>query len=594
MNNLSIRTKILITVIGIIILAGAVIVFFIQTALSGSFTVKLKERAVVIAKNLAENSANLILTEDRVALQLLINNSKRSDGEIEYIYILDSRKRVLAHTFGSAFPADFRGVNILNPQQAYGIQPLMINNRVVFDIAAPILKGTIGVLHLGVLRQYIQDEITDIIKTVVLIVVLTLILGGLAVIIITTLLIKPIFELAAAAEEISKGNLGQKVNIRSRDEMGRLGIVFNKMIDDLSTMRSELIVARDYADSIISNMADALLVVDSEGIIKMVNGATLDLLGYHKNELIGQPLEKLFLQEEERERERYFQKIIVDGAAYNIGSTFLAKDGKRIPVNFSGSVMPGSGDIVIAVKDMTVIMRFVNDLQAKDQDLQEAMNVRLKFISMVSHELRTPLAAIKEGISVVLEGLTGQINEEQLRYLSIAKDNVSRLNRLITAVLDLQKFGVGKMVLRIENNDINAVIKEAHIAMLPLFEKKGLFLRLELGEGVPQVKFDKDKIIQVLTNLISNAFNFTERGGVVVSTLRENNFVRVAVTDTGTGIEGENMEKLFLEFVQLKRRAGGTGLGLSICKKIIEAHQGKIWAESELGKGSAFYFILPV
>ena len=125
-------------------------------------------------------------------------------------------------------------------------------------------------------------------------------------------------------------------------------------------------------------------------------------------------------------------------------------------------------------------------------------------------------------------------------------------------------------------------------------KKKGLAFELQLCDDLPRVKFDRDKIIQVLTNLLNNAFKFTEKGGIIVSTSRGDNFIQVMVKDTGPGIKKEDMPKLFQEFTQLQRKVGGTGLGLSICKKIIEAHRGNIWAESEFGKGTAFCFTLPI
>jgi len=226
--------------------------------------------------------------------------------------------------------------------------------------------------------------------------------------------------------------------------------------------------------------------------------------------------------------------------------------------------------------------------------IQESAKIKSDFTGMVSHELRTPLSAIKEGVSVVLDKITGDINEEQAHYLNMVKNNVDRLNRLINAVLDFQALESGKLGFKIEEGDINEIVKGIQNTMMPLFKKKGLVFELELCDNLPETKLDSDKIIQVLTNLVNNAIKFTEKGGVTISTSRGDNFIQVVVKDTGTGIKEENMQKLFQEFTQLQRKVGGTGLGLSICKGIIEAHKGKIWAKSEPGKGTAFYFALPI
>jgi signal transduction histidine kinase len=138
------------------------------------------------------------------------------------------------------------------------------------------------------------------------------------------------------------------------------------------------------------------------------------------------------------------------------------------------------------------------------------------------------------------------------------------------------------------------VIKEVREEMIPLAQKKGLDFTLQLDENLPRASLDRDKIVQVLTNLVSNALKFTEKGGITIITNRENDLIRAAVKDTGCGIKREDLPKMFQQFMQLQRKTGGAGLGLSICKQIIKAHGGKIWVESEFGKGTSFYFMLPV
>ncbi|MDD5129319.1 MAG: HAMP domain-containing sensor histidine kinase [Candidatus Omnitrophica bacterium] len=183
----------------------------------------------------------------------------------------------------------------------------------------------------------------------------------------------------------------------------------------------------------------------------------------------------------------------------------------------------------------------------------------------------------------------------------MVKNNVDRLSRLINAVLDFQTLESGKMEFKMEENDINEVVKEVQQMMLPLAEKKSLDFTLQLDEYLPRIKFDRDKIVQVLVNLVNNAFKFTDKGSIIITTGKGENFIQIAVRDTGSGIKEENIQKLFQEFTQLQRKVGGTGLGLSICKKIVEAHKGKIWAgapsaskEGGFDKGAVFYFTLPI
>lgn len=237
-------------------------------------------------------------------------------------------------------------------------------------------------------------------------------------------------------------------------------------------------------------------------------------------------------------------------------------------------------------------------LDVYTKELEKALAVKSNFTSMVSHELRTPLSAIKEGIAIVQDGSAGNINKEQKEFLDIAKRNVDRLTRLISDILDFQKLESGKMPFAIKENDMNEAAQDVASTMTPLAESKGLKLTLSLEKNLPLICFDKDKIEQVLTNLLDNAIKATENGGIDISTAKDNNVIKVSVRDSGRGIKEEDINRLFQRFEQLdsgtSRKTGGTGLGLAICKEIIFAHNGKIWAESQYGKGSVFHFILPI
>lgn len=233
-----------------------------------------------------------------------------------------------------------------------------------------------------------------------------------------------------------------------------------------------------------------------------------------------------------------------------------------------------------------------------EDELRKAMSVKSHFTSTVSHELRTPLAAIKEGIAIVLDSSAGAVNEKQKEFLILAKRNVDRLSRLINDILDFQKLESGKMTFHMEEHDINNVVREVQETMLVVAKNKGLDMTLSLEDNLPVLRFDRDKILQVVTNFVNNAIKFTEKGSIKISTSHGDNFVRVSIQDTGPGIQEEDLPKLFQQFIQLKdapeRKSSGTGLGLAISKEIIEEHKGKIWAESKINEGSVFSFALPV
>ncbi|MCX6357266.1 MAG: PAS domain-containing sensor histidine kinase, partial [Candidatus Aureabacteria bacterium] len=233
-----------------------------------------------------------------------------------------------------------------------------------------------------------------------------------------------------------------------------------------------------------------------------------------------------------------------------------------------------------------------------ERQLRQALEIKSQFVSMVSHELRTPLTAIKEGVGLVADGIAGTLNKKQEGFLGIAKRNVDRLARLINEVLDFQKIEAGKMSFDIRENDINDTVREVVATMGPAAREKGLALETQLDNTLPKARFDRDSIIQVLTNVVDNAIKFTEQGRITISSKRVDNTIRVTVHDTGMGIGAGDMPRLFHSFEQLAkggyRKTGGTGLGLAISRQIIEHHRGKIWAESAPGEGATFHFVIPI
>lgn len=252
------------------------------------------------------------------------------------------------------------------------------------------------------------------------------------------------------------------------------------------------------------------------------------------------------------------------------------------------------------VKWLDGVITDITVLKRAEEQMKLAADMQMEFTSTVSHELRTPLTAIREGIAIVSDGSAGDINDVQQDFLDTAKRNVDRLTRLINDVLDFQKLKVGKAEMELKIYGLNDTLKEAHKQMGPQASKKGLDFILDLGKNVPPIKFDQDAIMRVLVNLLNNAFKFTDEGSVRLASCfdEDKNYVSVIVEDTGPGVDPEDVSKLFNDFEQLQkgkdRKTGGTGLGLPISKKIVEEHGGKIWAESEKGKGTRITFILPV
>jgi signal transduction histidine kinase/FixJ family two-component response regulator len=226
---------------------------------------------------------------------------------------------------------------------------------------------------------------------------------------------------------------------------------------------------------------------------------------------------------------------------------------------------------------------------------------RLKsdFVAVVSHELRTPLAVVLGNLELLGDERFWQLNPQQSQFLKSATTNSHRLLLLINDILDFSKLENSSLPMTKSPNELPEVVRQAAENLTRLFEERELNLRLDLADDLPLAEMDEQRIAQVLTNLISNAIKFSPAGAPVEVTVRqEGGEAVVRVRDHGEGIRREDIPRLFKKFSQLDsrstRKVGGTGLGLAICKGIVEAHGGRIWAESEPGEGSTFVFTLPL
>ena len=250
---------------------------------------------------------------------------------------------------------------------------------------------------------------------------------------------------------------------------------------------------------------------------------------------------------------------------------------------------------------------YAGGLEKANQELKRIDQMKSEFVSVASHELRTPLAAIKNAVQLILKGKTGEINEAQTKFLAMAERNIDRLTNILNDLLNLSRIESGKMDMRLEDLDLKDLIEGTVASLKPQADVKSIQLESRISEGLPLVYGDRGKTEQILINLMGNALKFTPEGGQVLITAEPHpahsedksiQRVSVSVKDTGIGIPKEHLEAVFEKFFQvegsLHRSVGGTGLGLAITKGLVETLNGKIWVESEVGKGSAFTFTLAV
>ncbi|MCX5748812.1 MAG: PAS domain-containing sensor histidine kinase [Candidatus Saganbacteria bacterium] len=353
--------------------------------------------------------------------------------------------------------------------------------------------------------------------------------------------------------------------------------------------------------TVVRDSNDAITIHDFDGRITAWNHGAELMFGYSEKEALQMTIWQLAPPNKAAEQKDFNRRLFAGEKVYSFDTQRLTKDGRLLDVWLTVTKLVDDAGKVIGIaateRDVTERKKTEKEKKAAEES-KIATEIKSKFTSMVSHELRSPLAAIKEGVNLVVEGLIGDINDKQKDMLTLVKNNVDRLARLINNVLDFQKIQAKGMEFKLLPNDINEVASEVAKTMNVMAEIKQLSITTNFDDNVPKIKFDKDRINQVITNLVSNAIKLTEKGSIVIGTKAEHDEVHVMVQDTGPGIKNEDIQKLFQPFEQLDsardRKKGGSGLGLAISKDIITAHKGNIWAESEFGKGATFHFTLPV
>jgi PAS domain S-box-containing protein len=344
--------------------------------------------------------------------------------------------------------------------------------------------------------------------------------------------------------------------------------------------------------AILTSIADGVVVNDIDGEIILVNPAAERILGTSARQLIGEDYHDLFsvFDPQGEEEAVTAMEILLSPPVPEVTKTFkmnLATESRIIHALLS-PVLTQRGDFLGVVTIFRDITKEV-----------EADRAKSEFVSTVSHELRTPMTAIKGYTDLLHAGAAGPITPEQQRFLSTIKNNTDRLTALINDLLDISRMETGRVRFEPQPVQIGEVIAEVVNALAGQAEEKHLSLTYEVAAGLPDVMGDRDRLNQVLTNLVGNSIRYTpESGKIEVRAYSVERAVRVDVQDTGIGIAPEDMGHIFDRFYRaahpLVQETRGTGLGLSIVKMFVEMHGGRIWVESTPDRGSTFTFILPI
>ncbi|NWF63587.1 MAG: PAS domain-containing protein [Chloroflexi bacterium] len=325
--------------------------------------------------------------------------------------------------------------------------------------------------------------------------------------------------------------------------------------------------------TVLAQLTDGVIIADAEGRVQLANPAAHGIFGIHNatHQSVAQVVRNHRLIEAWR-RGQQTRQIVVE--AVEIPNRKQILQMTVIPDEHEG------GSLLLA-QDLTQVRKLEM--------------VRRDFISNVSHELRTPLASLKALTETLQNGALSDPDAGP-RFLDRIHTEIDALTQMTQELLDLSRIESGQVQLNFENISPRKLVYSAADRMKAQAERANLKLNVKSEDGLPNLQADKGRLEQVLVNLIHNAVKFTKPGGqICLSVEAENGGVRFAVQDTGIGIPPESLSRIFERFyrVDSSRTGSGTGLGLSISKHIVEAHGGRIWAESEEGRGSTFYFLLP-
>ncbi|MGG2057237.1 cell wall metabolism sensor histidine kinase WalK [Lysinibacillus pakistanensis] len=515
-----------------------------------------------------------------------------SYGDILEIRVIDNRQRIRA-------TSELENQNLIGQRsntdlvrRALSAETLFENIKLdnktrnrIWVLATPIRNGAgtddevIGVLYIEANIESVFGQVNDINR---------IFLGGTAVSLVITIFLgilvartitQPIADMRKQAQAMAKGNYSRKVRVYGTDEIGQLAITFNHLTNRLQEAQSTTDAERRKLDSVLSNMTDGVIATDRKGRIILINDPALELLHISRDITLGRPIASVLGIDQEYS----FEDLIHMNDALNL--------------NFSITDAP-----YILRANFSVIQKetgFINGLITVLHDITEQEKIemdRREFVSNVSHELRTPLTTMRSYLEALADGAWKDENIAPT-FLNVTQTETERMIRLVNDLLQLSRMDSADYELNKDivlfNSFFNRIIDRFEMSK----SDKVTFQRL-FPEASYYVEIDTDKVTQVIDNIISNAIKYSPDGGNVrFGFTVQGEMLKVMISDDGMGIPKENVGRIFDRFYRVDRaRArsmGGTGLGLAIAREMIEAHGGKIWAESEEGQGTTIFFTLP-
>jgi len=400
---------------------------------------------------------------------------------------------------------------------------------------------------------------------------------------------QPIRAVTDLANRVASGSLDQGVPAESDDELGRLSKAIHEMSLQLRNKIEEISREKDYLQTLLSGIMEGVLVVDARGRILMVNHALRQLLSLPSHVEDRTPLEII----RNAELEGILRQVLQDGGNTTLELSLPSPEGKTFEVNVVG-ISPSPEEMVKEDEGRRGVIAVFHDITR----LKELEKIRQDFVANVSHELRTPLTTIKGYAETLLEGALKE--EVASQFVQVIKRHSDRLEKIVEDLLVLSRIESKQFQLKMESLSVSELIGDVLDFIKEPLSKKKISVSLEEIPPALLVYGDRQYLEQVFVNILDNAIKYgRENGRIVISTTeRDQREVEISVKDDGIGIPKEDLLRVFERFYRVDKgrshELGGTGLGLSIVKHIVQAHGGRVWAESQLEEGSTFYVTLPL
>lgn len=399
-------------------------------------------------------------------------------------------------------------------------------------------------------------------------------------------------KLSSMLRQIRSGHLNPKIDISSDDELTDMFVEFNKMTERLRTYDElnvqQLIAEKAKSEAIVNCLKEPIIVTDSERHIILLNQAAIGTFKLPSHAWQDQLIQEVVSDEQ-------FAKLLCADAELQYR---VAQSDFYIDLNSDGQQFEYKPRQTI-IADEFGRFKWLVTLFEDHSRLRHLDRMKSDFIATVSHEFRTPLTSINMTIDILQEEVIGAINAQQKELLKAAKKDSERLTKLIRNLLDISSLESKRYQMKLEQISFEELINQLLTSLMLMINEKKIQLELKIEPNLPILWGDQQQLSWVITNLVTNAIRYTpEQGKITIAAFQKQREVCIQVADNGRGIPNEALETIFEKFVQIKQPSeslpGHVGLGLAITKEVIEAHGGRIWAESELGKGSTFTFNLPI